>query len=121
MIAWIVKKGNTSVQVLEVRDKDDNVVTNLSSATSIKFQVKEEEDETSLISKTAGSGIEVDTPTQGSLRITILPTDTASLRSTDRYMMACEIEWSSTEKYEVYLYISGKETDRFVVEEHIIT
>lgn len=121
MNAWIVKKGNTSQQDFEIQDKHGNAVTDLASAVSIKFQVKElgEEEGSPLISKTELDGIEVDTPTVGCLRITLLPSDTG-IRVGERYVMGCEIEWGSDEKYEVYMYLNGKETNKFIVKEGVV-
>lgn len=122
MNAWIVKKGNTSQQDFEIQDKNGNAVTDLASAISIKFQVKElgEEEGSPLISKTELAGIEVDTPTTGCLRITLLPSDT-DIRPGERYVMGCEIEWGSDEKYEVYMFLKGKETSQFIVKEGVIS
>lgn len=121
MNAWIVKKGNTSQQDFEIQDKNGKAVTDLASAAFIKFQVKEkgEEDGSPLISKSAGDGIEVDTPTVGCLRITLLPSDTA-IRVGERYVMGCEINWGSDENYEAYMYLNGQETDKFIVKEGIV-
>lgn len=116
MNAWIVKKGNTSQQDFEIQDKNGVAVTDLDSAISIKFQVKDKgkEEGSPLISKTDGDGIEVDTPTPGCLQITLLPSDT-NIRPGERYVMGCEIEWGSDEKYEVYMFLNGRETSQFIV------
>jgi len=122
MNAWVVREGNTSQQDFEIQDKNGNAVTDLASAASIKFQVKEKGKEkgSPLISKKVGDGIEIDTPIVGSLRITLLPSDTA-IRVGERYVMGCEINWGSDENYEVYVFLNGKETNQFVVKRNVIS
>lgn len=119
MSEWKIIKGNTSVQDIPVYDKDDNLLTNLADATEVKFVVKESRGaETNKIEKTNGDGIEVNTPTTGYLRITLTPTDTTI--TPGRYIMALQITWSATEKYEVRIYINNSETDKFLVEQEAI-
>lgn len=119
MNRWRVKKGNTSVQEIEVRDKDNQLVANLADATDIKFQVKEKpEDLTPMIEKTKDEGIAVDTPNTGWLRITLLPSDTDIEGQV--YFMALEIIWSPDEKYETRLYVNNGESDKFEIEENHI-
>ncbi|MBA7659174.1 hypothetical protein ES703_67147 [subsurface metagenome] len=122
MNAWIVKTGNTSQQDFEIQDKNGKAVIDLASAVFIKFQVKRkgEEKGSPIISKVLGDGIEVDTPTLGCLRITLLPSDT-SIRPGERYIMGCEINWGSDENYEVFMFLNGKETNQFVVVESVIS
>ena len=121
MNAWIVKTGNTSQQDFEIQNKYGVAVKDLASAASIRFQVKErgKEKGSPIISKSLGDGIEVDTPTLGCLQITLLPSDTA-IRPGERYVMGCGVEWGSDEKYEVYMYLNGKETNKFIVEGNVV-
>lgn len=119
MSEWKVKRGNTSVQDIPVYKKDGTtLVDNLASATDIEFQVKETKAGTAKITKTKGDGIDVNTPSTGYLRLTLTPTDTDL--TAKRYVMACEITWSATEKYEVKIYIDNQETDQFIIEQDII-
>lgn len=121
MKAWIVVAGNTSQQEIPIRDKKGELVDDLASAVAIKFQVKEkkEESEPPLISKDLVIGIEINQPSLGYLRITLLPSDT-NIRPSERYVMALQIEWSGDDEYEVKLTIGGQKTSKFVVEEGII-
>lgn len=119
MSAWKVKKGNMSIQDMLVKDRDGNAVTNLASASTIKFQVKESKTATvKKIEKTKGAGITVDTPSEGYLRITLTPTDTAL--DVQRYVMALEIDWGSSQVYEVRIFIDNHETDEFIVEQDAV-
>ena len=119
MKQWLIKKGNTSVQDIPVYDKDSVLLTNLATTTEIKFQVKKNKtDTTALIEKTKGAGIEVNTPSAGYLRITLLPTDTAI--SVGDYFMALHLKWSSSEIYEVIIEIDDEKTDRFRIQQDII-
>jgi len=120
---WKIIRGNTSIQDIAVRDKDGALVTNLAAAVEIKFAVKETEEGAELITKTAASagGIDVDTPSQGYLRITIDPADTFHIDPA-RYYMALQIMWSSVLIYELkFRDANGVETDRFEIEQDIIT
>lgn len=118
MNRWRVKRGNTSVQEIEVRDKDDQLVTNLSTATDIIFQIKGKPEDSPVIEKTDGAGIVVDSPDTGWLEITLLPTDTDIEEKF--YVMALEVIWSPTNKYETRLYIDNGETDIFEIERQVI-
>lgn len=118
MSAWRVKQQNTSIQVIEVKDRDDDLVTDMGDCTSITFQVKERKSNSVLITKTVGAGVSVDDPSTGYLTITLLPTDTDI--DDKKYVMALELIWSPTVKYEARLYIDGNETYEFVIEKQTI-
>ena len=118
MNSWKVKKGNTSVQEIEVRNKDNQIVTNLADATDIIFQVKEKFGDSPTIEKTKGAGITVDSPDVGWLRVVLLPSDTD--KEAQVYLMALEVIWSPDEKYETRLYVNNSETDKFEIEENYI-
>jgi len=118
---WTVKKGNKSVRDILIKDKDGNTVTNLDAATEIKFQIKEKkEDAVALVAKTKGAGIEVNTPSEGYLRITLLPNDTGVLLDQGDYFMALQIKWSATDIYEVRIKIAGIVSENFRITQDII-
>ena len=117
---WKIKKGNTSVQDIPIYDKAGALLDNLADATYIKFQIKEnKEDALPKISKTVGSGIEVNTPSAGHLRITLTPTDTNALAIAN-YFIAIEIKWSSVEIYEIILEMDGQESDMLSIKQDTI-
>lgn len=119
MSKWLVKKGNTSVQDIPIYKKDGvTLVDNLVDATNIDFQIKETKTGIAKIAKTKDSGITINTPLTGWLRITLIPTDTDLIAK--HYIMAIQIIWSDTEKYEIKIYIDNQETDDFVIEQDII-
>ena len=118
MAEWKVKKGNYSVQEIQCLDKDGVALTNLASATEIKFQVKKTKTSTAAIEKTVGSGIEVNQPSTGYIRVTLLITDTDLLP--DTYYMGLQITWAGGQVYECVLKISDVETDSFVIEQDIV-
>jgi len=121
MSEWRVKKGNTSVQEILIKDRDGNNVANLAVATHIKFQVKETKTVAATkIEKTkeVGGGIAVDTPSEGYLQITLEPTDTNL--PPRKYYMGLEIKWSDTVLYEVTMMADGKETEVFEIEQDIM-
>jgi len=118
---WEVKAGNTSIQDILIRDKDDETITNLGDATGIKFQIKQKKSDTTvLIEKTDIAGIAVDTPTTGYLRITLTPTDTGTTLSVGDYFMALQITWSAAVIYEVNMEIDDIQTERFRISEDLI-
>ena len=118
---WEVKKGNTAVQDILIRDKDDVTITNLATATGIKFQIKKNKtDAVALVEKTDIVGIAVDTPMTGYLRITLLPVDTGTTLSVGDYFMALEITWSPTVIYEVNMEIDDVKTESFRIRQDII-
>ena len=119
-MSWKVKKGNTSIQDILVKDRDGDTVITLATATEIKLHIKTSE--TAAVAsitklKTTG-GIVVDTPSTGYLRITLLQADTAL--TVAKYVMAIEIIWSDTSKYECRIYIDNKETKTFEIEQDIV-
>lgn len=123
MKQWLIKKGNTSVQDIPIYDKDGVLITNLAIATEIKFQIKKNKtDAAALVEKTdsTGGGIEVNTPSTGYLRITLLPEDTGVTLSKGDYYMACQITWSATEIYEVDIYIDNVITEQLRIKQDII-
>lgn len=120
MSEWVVKKGNTSIQDVEVNDKDGAPVTNMADATDIDFQVKiAKEDETPKITKTKDDGITVLTGDDlGKLRITLLPEDTEI--EVRKYFMGLQICWDANTIYEVDLTIDGEETDVFRITQDVV-
>ena len=119
MSEWRVKKGNTSGQGILVRDSNEDIVTNLATATAISFQIKtNKSDLVPLISKSLISGIEVDTPTTGYLRITLLPSETAI--PVGKYFMGLQITWSASLIWEVIIEIENVETDTFRIRSEIV-
>ena len=121
MKQWLIKKGNTSVQDIPIYDKAGVLVTNLVDAEEIKFQIKKNKvDAAALVEKTADSGITVNTPLAGWLRITLNPDDTGTTLSVGDYFMALQIKWSVTEIYEVDIEIDDVKTERLRIKQDII-
>jgi len=117
MSEWIIKKGNTTVQDIPIRDEDGNLVSNLAAATEIKFQIKTLETGSALVEKTAGSGIEVNTPSTGYLRLTLSATDTNQTPKT--YYMGLQIKWGA-EVREVILKVDNVETEKLKIVQDIV-
>ena len=118
MSEWIIKKGNTAVQDIPIRDEDGELVTNLGlSGVEIKFQIKRQEIGAFLVEKTIGAGIEVDMPDTGYLRLTLTATDTN--QAPRLYYMGLQITWDA-EVREVILRVGGLETERLKIVQDIV-
>jgi len=117
MSEWIIKKGNTAVQDIPIKDEDGNLIQNLATVTEIKFQIKETKTGAALVEKTAGSGIEVNTPSTGYLRLTLSASDTKLTPKT--YYMGLQIEWGA-EVREVILKVDNVETENIKIVQDIV-
>ena len=103
-----LKYGNSANLVVAVKDKDGVLVTNLSTAVTVKFMVKVKKtdlDSNAVISKDLTSGITVDDPSAGYLTIVLSALDTSV--DPRRYFIAIQINYASS-SFEIYL----KEDDR---------
>lgn len=119
MSRWIVKKGNTSVQKILIKDKEGNVVITLGVAEYIKFQVKKTKLGAAVIERTvAGGGIVVDPAANGFLTITLVPVNT--LIEPMLYVMGLEVKWNDTNLYEVTMIVNGEESEEFEITQDIV-
>jgi len=128
MKSWTVKRGNTSIQDVAIKDSDGVLITTLAEADEIIFQVRKSFTSTpALIEKTLDDGIEINTPSTGYLRITLTPDDTDI--EANVYCMALQIMWhpasgspSGTADlvYEVILKVDNEESNKFLVKEDMI-
>lgn len=118
MSEWTIKKGNTAVQDILIKDEDGTTVTTLATATEIKFHIKELETGVALVEKTVGDGIEVDTPSEGYLRLTLLPADTNQTPKT--YYMGLQIKWGAANVKEVILKVDGIATEKLTIAQDIV-
>lgn len=110
-----VKKGNRLRFDVKATDENGDVLTNLTSATAIQFDVKYAKDTTAtLITKTlGGADLEIDTPTTGYIRITLSPTDTS--QSVSSYDMGLEIQFGVDNVQEIVMMENYSETELFEV------
>jgi len=120
MKAWEVKKGNKSVRDVLIKDKEGVTVTNLADAQEIIFQIKRKKTDVALVEKTKSNGIAVDTPSEGYLRITLLPVDTEVALIVGDYYMGLQIKWSATDIYEVKIEIDNIEAEFFRVKQDTV-
>jgi len=100
----IIKKGNSVVLTIAVRDGNKELLDNLTSATSILFMVKQNKtdpDSSAIISKSVGNGITINDPSLGYVSIVLNPTDTD--QNTGDYYMALQLEWGAELHYEIDL------------------
>ena len=117
MSEWIIKKGNTAVQDIPIRDADDVLVANLAAATEIKFQIKIFETGVALVERTDGAGIEVDTPSAGYLRLTLTAANTN--QAPKIYYMGLQITWGA-EVREVILKVDDIATEKLKIIQDIV-
>ena len=113
-----IKEKNTAVLDILVKDKDGVTATNLANATAISFVIANPLTNVALVTKTLSSGIAVNTPSTGYVRVTLTPTDTT--QTPMRYNMALQITWSPTDVYEVNIDVDGIETQNLTIEGDII-
>ena len=121
MSEWIIKKGNTAVQDIPIRDADGDLVATLALAEEIKFHIKVLETGVALVEKIEGDGIEVDTPSAGYLRLTLTATETDQTPKT--YYMGLQITWGSglgSEVREVILKVGGIATEKLKIIQDIV-
>lgn len=118
---WEIKRGNTAIQDIPIYDEDDVLVADLAGVTAAKFQIKKTRTSTTaLVEKTLGSGIEVNTPSTGTVRLTLPPTDTVKLPKGE-YYMGLELIWEADVKeYEIDLTIDDRETEMCRIVEDVV-
>jgi len=91
-----LKIGNSIDLLFTAQDKNGAVILNLSAATAIKFMVKVNETDTDLtakISKDLISGIVVDMPVTGNIKVSLSTTDTTIPAGI--YFVALQIVWGA--------------------------
>jgi hypothetical protein len=92
-----IKAANTVDLLFTINDSNGVPITNLSAATAIKFMVKINQTDADLaakISKSLGSGIVVDTPAIGNVKVSLTSLNTTLPAGI--YFMALQIEWGAT-------------------------
>jgi hypothetical protein len=117
-----IKKGNKAVLKISIVDSDNATVTNLATASAIYYMIKENETDlnaNAILTKTVGSGIVVDSPSQGDLSITISPADTENLNPGTFYH-AIQIEYSASDIQEINLKYYGQDAEKIKIEQDII-
>lgn len=110
----IRKYGNYTVFDIPVKDENGTLLTDLSTATAIKYMIKEDKedlDSAALISKYIGSGVSRDVPAIGYVRIIIQSSDFTAVSPDVKYFHALQIEYSSDYKYEVDLVENDQITE----------
>jgi len=120
-----LKIGNKLVLDVAIKDADGVLITDLATATAVKFMIKEnwnDLDAAAIVSKSLSNGIVVDTPSTGYIRVTILSTDTSGIATAtpgDKYC-ALQIEYSASNKIEVDLLDGSTETNLIELIEDVI-
>lgn len=105
-----IKIGNSIDILFLIKDSTGVAITNLATATAIKFMVKvnaTDTDSTAKISKTLSSGITINTPVTGNVKVTLTGADTTL--TPGRYFMALQIEWTGGIVQEVDIRESSDE------------
>jgi len=119
MSEWAVKKGNTAILEILIKDKDGKPVTNLSEVVEAIFQVKESKSDTKeKIEALLDDGVEMDTPSESYVRITLRPSQTNI--AVGKYFMGLQLKWSADEISEINIEIDGVETDVFRIKQDVV-
>lgn len=119
MSEWAVKKGNTAILDVEIKDKEGDLVTDLADVTEAKFHVKESKSSTEKkIEVVLGDGVDMNVPSVGYVRITLRPSHTSI--DVEKYFMGLQLKWSADEVSEVDIKIDGVETDVFRVRQETV-
>lgn len=91
-----LKIGNSVDLLFTAKDRDGNILQNLSAATTIKFMVKINETDADLdakISKNLSSGVVVNTPDTGNIKVSLSSADTTL--EAGIYFVALQIAWGT--------------------------
>jgi hypothetical protein len=106
-----ILRGNRRQFSVQVTDKNGDVISNLSSATSVQFEIKTGKTAASaLVTKTlGGADLSIDTPTTGYITITLSPTDTSQNVTT--YSMGLEIQFGASNVQEIPLMEAYKQSE----------
>jgi hypothetical protein len=91
-----IKAGNTIDLLFTINDSSGVPITNLNTATAIKFMVKTNPIDTDLaakISKSLGNGVVINTPATGNVKVSLTSLETKL--STGKYFMGLQIEWGT--------------------------
>lgn len=99
-----IKKGNQVIMEIGIKDINNDLITDLNTATEIKYMIKTEATDADIdalvtVTLTAG-GIVIDTPEIGYVQVTIDAPDTESLDPGNKYH-ALQIEYSSDNIQEI--------------------
>lgn len=117
---WKIKRGNSSIQEIPIYNSRGFLIEDLDDVSTATFVIKEKrDDDTALVTKTKGAGIQLDEPSPGYVKITLDPADTNLWPK--KYFMALELLWLSGLKYEVIFKIDGQETEMMEILPQIIT
>jgi hypothetical protein len=114
-----VKKGNRLRFWTYLKDENGNVLTNLTSAAAMFFQIKTSPTASTPTLNISLTEMEIDTPTIGAVRITLSPTQTAALTITT-YYKGFQIQWGTDNIQEPDLFENYKVNNEFKVLQNIV-
>ena len=117
--SWKVKQGNTSIQDFLCYDRDGVALTTLAATTAIVFEVKTDKDKAAIIQKSKGAGCEVNNPSTGYVRVTLVPTDTEI--AIGDYFMGLQLTWGADLVYDLVLKIDNVESELFQITKDVVT
>jgi hypothetical protein len=119
-----IKKGNTMILDFALTDGDGTVITTLSSAQTIVFQLKETKTGAALIEKDLSDGIIVDRDKLnnvlvGSIRVEAPASETDTLTADSELFVAVEVTWANNNQ-EVYIKEDTVTIESFSIDQDII-
>lgn len=115
-------KGSAQIFRVPLVDQTGAVITNLPSATDVRFMVKKKKtdlDVNAIVSKNIGNGVAIDTPVQGTVEITFDSQDTSTV-AVGQYYMGLQIQYSPTNYIEVFLNENGARSDIFYIDQDVV-
>lgn len=120
----IIKKGNTVYLGFALTDSDGNVISNLSDATDVVFNLKATRIGTSLITKNKVSGVTINVnkagvATTGSIQVILSASETDALTAGNDYFIAVEIQWTDNTQ-EVFLTENGTILETVKIKQDVV-
>ena len=115
-----VIKGNYKSFCILLKNSDNEVVTDLSSAVDILFLVKNKKtdaDEDAVISKSKDD-MSLNDPSTGYIKVSVTSADTSI--DPGSYYVGLQVNYSSTEKIEIGLFEDGRETGTFAIIQDVV-
>jgi len=118
-----LKIGNAKTFIFAIKSEAGTLLTDLATATSIKFMIKENADDAdsaAIVSKTLGAGITANAPSTGYITVTVNAGDTTTATAAGQKYVALQITYSATNIIEIELKESNFVSNKIDLVEDVI-